>query len=67
MFVWLAKLIADVPPASEAPGVVPTNVAIAVVTLAINVLYFFGAIAWGLVAHRDARRRPAEPAHGALQ
>lgn len=57
MFVWLAKLIADVPSAADAPGVVPSNVAIAVATLAINVLYFFGAIAWGLVAYRDASRR----------
>jgi signal transduction histidine kinase len=57
MFVWLAQLIAEVPPAAEAPGVVPPNVSIAVVTLAINILYFFGAIAWGLVAYRDARRR----------
>ncbi len=57
MFVWLATLIAAVPPAAKSPGIVPPNVAIAVATLAINVLYFFGAIAWGLVAYRDASRR----------
>lgn len=57
MFVWLAQLIAAVPPNADTPGLVSAGVAIAVVTLAINVVYFFGAIAWGLVSFRDAHRR----------
>jgi len=57
MFVWLAELIAEVPTAARAPGVVPPGVAVAVVTLALNIVYFFGAIAWGLVSNRNAHRQ----------
>jgi signal transduction histidine kinase len=58
MFVWLAQLIAEAPTRPPtAHGVVPPGVAVAVVTVAINVVYFFGAIAWGLAAHRAAHRR----------
>jgi signal transduction histidine kinase len=57
MFVWLAQLIAAVPATADTPGLVSAGVAIAVATLAINVVYFFGAIAWGLVSYRDAHRR----------
>lgn len=57
MFVWLAQLIAAVPATADTPGLFSAGVAIAVATLAINVVYFFGAIAWGLVSYRDAHRR----------
>ena len=58
MFGWLAQLIAEAPPRQPTGhGLVPPGVAIALVTLAINVVYFFGAIAWGRAAHRAAHRR----------
>lgn len=59
MFVWLCVLVAE--QASEAaadtPGVLPAPVAIGVQTFMINILYFFGAMAWGLSAWRSARQR----------
>jgi hypothetical protein len=45
LFVWLAQIIADVPPVTGSGPVAP-GIAVAVVTVAINVLYFFGAVAW---------------------
>jgi signal transduction histidine kinase len=59
MFGWLAQLIAtaDPIPGVDAAGVVPPEVAVAVMTLGLNVVYFFGAIAWGSASHRSARQR----------
>jgi signal transduction histidine kinase len=57
MFLWLAELIARNPAPPNAPGIVPASVAVAVVTLAINVVYFFGAVGWGYGARRAAQRR----------
>jgi signal transduction histidine kinase len=60
MFVWVGWLILDVyadPQFSEGPGIVSPAVAIGVLTLVVNLLYFFGALAWGLAAWRGARQR----------
>ncbi len=59
MFIWLVQLIvtSPIPPMAQAPGFMPPAVAIAVITIAINIVYFFGAMAWGLAARRSARQR----------
>jgi signal transduction histidine kinase len=57
MFAWLVQLIGGAQLPGRSPGPVPAPVAVAVFTLAINAVYFGGAIAWGRAAHRDARRR----------
>ncbi|MGA9746549.1 MAG: sensor histidine kinase [Nocardioides sp.] len=59
MFVWLVQLIvtSPVPPMADAPGFMRPAVAIAVITIAVNIVYFFGAMAWGLAARRSAHRR----------
>jgi signal transduction histidine kinase len=60
MFLWLVQIIVEIEsPALDAAagGIFPPAVAVAVITLGLNVVYFFGAIAWGLAAHRAARQR----------
>jgi signal transduction histidine kinase len=60
MFLWVAWLMVDVqrdPAYAQGPGFVSPGVAIGLLTLALNVLYFFGAMAWGLAAWRGARQR----------
>jgi signal transduction histidine kinase len=60
MFLWLVQIIVEIEsPALDAAasGIFPPAVAVAIITLGLNVVYFFGAIAWGLAAHRAARQR----------
>lgn len=59
MFVWLTVIVIEQAGehASESPGVLPGPVALGLQTFMINVLYFFGAMAWGLAAWRSARQR----------
>jgi len=60
MFVWVAWLVVDIyddPAYAQGPGVVSPAVAIGLIMLALNLLYFFGAMAWGLAAWRGARQR----------
>ncbi|GAA1733727.1 sensor histidine kinase [Aeromicrobium alkaliterrae] len=45
------------PPAGDVTFLLPRDVAVIVYSLAINVIYFFGAIAWGQAAWMSARRR----------
>ena len=63
MFGWLVYhlAVAD-PPATNDVGLIPPYAAAVVYTLAINLIYFAGAPAWGHVAWRSARQR-AEIAH----
>jgi signal transduction histidine kinase len=58
MFAWLVELIVTTDPRlpENASGVFPPEVAIAVMTLGINLVYFVGAMAWGLAARRSARQ-----------
>jgi len=56
MFAWLIQaLLTDFPESGD--SWLPAPLASAITSLGINVAYFFGAIAWGLVSYRDARRR----------
>ncbi len=60
MFGWLVwQFVHDVPASSGAPheGLLSPYWATVVYSLAINVVYFFGAMAWGHVAWRSARQR----------
>ena len=60
MFVWVAWLVVDVyddPAYAQGPGIVSPAAAIGLMMLALNLLYFFGAMAWGLAAWRGARQR----------
>jgi signal transduction histidine kinase len=60
MFVWVAWLVVDIyddPAYAQGPGIVSPAVAIGLMMLALNLLYFFGAMAWGLAAWRGARQR----------
>jgi signal transduction histidine kinase len=59
MFGWLVELIVtspfpDVPAAS---GITSPAVALTLITFGVNIVYFFGAMAWGLAAHRSAHQR----------
>lgn len=58
MFGWLVWSVIDQAPTEGTPaqGLVPPAVAIMVYSLAINVVYFFGAVAWGQSAYLSARR-----------
>ncbi|MDO9378921.1 MAG: sensor histidine kinase [Nocardioidaceae bacterium] len=61
MFVWVGALLVtnqDMPGATtETPGLFSPGFAVVVITLIINVGYFFGAVAWGIVSWRSARQR----------
>lgn len=59
MFGWLIWSFTrpDGVPTGPSNGVLPRAAAFVVYSLAINVIYFFGAIAWGHSAWMSARRR----------
>jgi signal transduction histidine kinase len=59
MFGWLIYNLIDQMPANRpaTDGVLTYAQAVVTYSLAINVVYFFGAIAWGHVAWRSARQR----------
>ncbi|WP_229053531.1 sensor histidine kinase [Aeromicrobium sp. Leaf350] len=59
MFAWIAwdYSRADMLPGGEGVSFLSRNAAIIVYGTAINILYFFGAIAWGQAAWMSARRR----------
>ena len=59
MFVWVLLELRDPEGLNlgESSGVLSPHVAIVIYSLAINVFYFFGAIAWGQAAWMSARRR----------
>ena len=58
MFGWLAWAFTrpDAFPAQASSGLLPREAAIIIYSLAINVVYFLGAMAWGQAAWRSARR-----------
>ena len=58
MFAWLLWALRDTGGMNLAddPGLVPAQVAVIVYSIAINIVYFFGAIAWGQAAWLSARR-----------
>ncbi len=59
MFAWLVQLVvtSPLPDVPTAAGLASPAVALTLITFGINIVYFFGAIAWGLAAHRAARQR----------
>lgn len=58
MFGWLAwEFATDEPPARPDVGLLPPYPAVIVYSVAINIIYFFGAMAWGHGAWRSARQR----------
>ncbi|MGJ9423705.1 sensor histidine kinase [Aeromicrobium sp. CF3.5] len=58
MFGWLIwQFLRAAPPALPQVGLVPAPVAIVIYSLLINIVYFFGAMAWGQGAWRSARQR----------
>lgn len=59
MFVWIVVLFArpDALPENESIGLISSATAIVLYSYIVNVVYFGGAIAWGQVAWRSARRR----------
>lgn len=58
MFAWLFWALRDTSGMNLAndPGLVPAQVAVLVYSIVINIVYFFGAIAWGQAAWLSARR-----------
>lgn len=59
MFAWIVWQFAheDYGVGLPTVGLVDPIVALAIYQIAVNVIYFFGAIAFGIVSWRDARRR----------
>jgi signal transduction histidine kinase len=59
MFGWLVQLIvtSPFPDVPDAAGITSPAVAITIITFGLNIVYFFGAMAWGLAAHRSAHQR----------
>ncbi len=58
MFAWLIWQFArESPPQIPQNGLIPAAAAIVVYSLLINIVYFFGAMAWGQGAWRSARQR----------
>jgi signal transduction histidine kinase len=58
MFGWLAWQFATTDlPSRPREGLLPPHAAMITYSLAINVVYFFGAMAWGHGAWRSARQR----------
>ncbi len=47
----------DVLSGGASPGPLPRDVALVIYTLSVNLIYFFGGIAWGHAAWMSARRR----------
>ncbi|NRQ51065.1 histidine kinase [Aeromicrobium stalagmiti] len=58
MFGWLVwQFVRDAPAPAPQVGLLPRYGALITYTLAINVIYFFGAMAWGHGAWRSARQQ----------
>ena len=59
MFVWVVQLLGsqDVGAGERGNGLFDPVAAVTITTLAVNAIYFFGAIAWGQVSWRAARQR----------
>ena len=59
MFGWLLWSISKELPKMDRPdvGLLPADVSVIIYNLGLNIVYFFGAIAWGHVAWRSARQR----------
>lgn len=58
MFGWLAwEFATTTPPARPDVGLIPPYAAMITYSLIVNVVYFFGAMAWGHGAWRSARQR----------
>ncbi len=58
MFGWVAWEFARNPrPERQTGGLLPSYTALIIYSVAVNVIYFFGAMAWGHVAWRSARQR----------
>lgn len=59
MFVWVVQLLGaeDLGAGKSGAGLFDPVAAVTITTLAINAIYFFGAIAWGQVSWRAARQR----------
>lgn len=58
MFGWLIwQFLRETPPSLPQTGLVSAATAIVIYSLLINVVYFFGAMAWGQGAWRSARQR----------
>jgi signal transduction histidine kinase len=58
MFGWLGwQFATTTPPERPDVGLIPPYAAMITYSLIINVVYFFGAMAWGHVAWRSARQR----------
>lgn len=59
MLAWVIQMLLTEDPGSGAApeGLFSPSGAIAVMSLSVNVMYFFGAMAWGLVSWRSARQR----------
>ncbi|UPK73450.1 histidine kinase [Nocardioidaceae bacterium SCSIO 66511] len=59
MFAWVGWQFGgdDFTPPLVTPGLLDPTVALIVYSVMINIIYFFGAIAWGMVAWRGARQR----------
>ncbi|KAA1378617.1 sensor histidine kinase [Aeromicrobium fastidiosum] len=58
MFGWLVwQFVREDPPTTPSVGLLPPYGAMIAYSLAINVIYFFGAMAWGHGAWRSARQR----------
>ncbi|KQX76192.1 sensor histidine kinase [Aeromicrobium sp. Root472D3] len=58
MFGWLVwQFVREDPPTAPRVGLLPQYGAMIAYSLAINVIYFFGAMAWGHGAWRSARQR----------
>ena len=59
MFAWVAWQFTsdDFTPPLVSPGLFDPTFALIVYSVMINIIYFFGAIAWGIVSWRGARQR----------
>jgi signal transduction histidine kinase len=59
MFAWLVHIIvtSPFPDVPDAAGITSPAVALTLITFGVNIVYFFGAMAWGLAAHRSAHQR----------
>lgn len=59
MFGWLVQIVvtSPFPDVPDASGITSPAVALTLITFGVNIVYFFGAMAWGLAAHRSAHQR----------
>lgn len=69
MFAWLLIVLLepDALPQEDLGGALDPATAAVVYLLAINVVYFLGAVAWGQVAYRGARQRASAEQRVALE